>query len=353
MDIRTEDIVNQEFSRAFLGYDIEEVDGFLDALIDRFEKLEAQRKELLVAMEYLLKKLGDAEDVSDEMKRAIAKGDKTLRRLLAAQPQTASISRERERKEPVQKQRSRPAPKRSRSSTTAQPEALEGREADAGWETKGTKPAAAATKQVVSQALRTAVRVGRSKDTADDLTAAAMAGGAEALQDVLNAATAQARAKAEAAAFGPKPSTDGQAGETQGASAGGYAASIDEQAGEASVSSASGYASPLAESLYAFQPPMEETAPLSMAFQGTDYTPVEDVSALYQQPLAGQEPSPHIREEAAVAMEIEIQESGPETDILIPELLNDLESALADNAIRAASATTKDEMLRGDDTKEA
>ncbi len=334
MDIRTEDIVNQEFSRAFLGYDIEEVDGFLDALIDRFEKLEAQRKELLVAMEYLLKKLGDAEDVSDEMKKAIAKGDKTLRRLLAAQPQTTSTSRERERKEPVQKQRSRPAPKRSRSSTTAQPEVLEGREAAADWETKGTKPAATAAKQVVSQALRTAVRVGRSKDTMGDLAAAATAGSAEALHDSLNAATAQARAKAEAAAFGPKPFVDGQAA-------------------EASVSSANGYASPLPESLYAFQPPMEGSAPLSTAFQGTDYAPMEDVSALCQQPLAGQEPLSRIREEAPVAMEMEIHESAPETDIPIPELFNDLESALADNAIRAASANTREELLRGDDTKEA
>lgn len=52
-----DEIVHREFSRSFMGYDMREVDTFLDSIIDRFERYESERREMLIAMEYLLDKL--------------------------------------------------------------------------------------------------------------------------------------------------------------------------------------------------------------------------------------------------------------------------------------------------------
>ena len=55
--MRTDDIVKKKFARAFVGYDMQEVDEFLDDVIDKIDRMEDERREILVAMEYLLKKL--------------------------------------------------------------------------------------------------------------------------------------------------------------------------------------------------------------------------------------------------------------------------------------------------------
>lgn len=55
--MQPEDIIKKEFSRSFLGYDMREVDVFLDEIIDRMEQMEGERKEMIAAMEYLLGKL--------------------------------------------------------------------------------------------------------------------------------------------------------------------------------------------------------------------------------------------------------------------------------------------------------
>ncbi len=73
--MRPEDIVNQAFARSFMGYDIEQVDGFLDEVIEAFERYEAEKREMLSALEYLMKKLerGQKMPLSD-MKKAIGPG---------------------------------------------------------------------------------------------------------------------------------------------------------------------------------------------------------------------------------------------------------------------------------------
>ena len=70
--MRTDDIVNKVFTRSFMGYDIEQVDGFLDEVIEMIERYEAEKREMLSAMEYLMKKLehGQKMPLSD-MKKAI------------------------------------------------------------------------------------------------------------------------------------------------------------------------------------------------------------------------------------------------------------------------------------------
>lgn len=73
--MRTEDIVNRIFTRSFMGYDIEQVDRFLDEVIDALEQYEAEKKEMLTAMEYLLQKLETGSQLPvAEMREAIDSG---------------------------------------------------------------------------------------------------------------------------------------------------------------------------------------------------------------------------------------------------------------------------------------
>ena len=55
--MRTDEIINKVFTRSFMGYDIEQVDVFLDEVIETLERYEAEKREMLSAMEYLMKKL--------------------------------------------------------------------------------------------------------------------------------------------------------------------------------------------------------------------------------------------------------------------------------------------------------
>ncbi len=73
--MRTEEIINKVFTRSFMGYDIEQVDAFLDEMIEALERYEAEKQEMLIAMEYLMRKLehGQKMPLSD-MKKAIGSG---------------------------------------------------------------------------------------------------------------------------------------------------------------------------------------------------------------------------------------------------------------------------------------
>ena len=51
------DILDKKFGRSFFGYDPQQVDGFLDDIIDKMEALDRERQEMLTAMEYLLKEI--------------------------------------------------------------------------------------------------------------------------------------------------------------------------------------------------------------------------------------------------------------------------------------------------------
>ena len=55
--MRIDEIVSKVFTRSFMGYDIEQVDVFLDEIIETLERYEADKREMLSAMEYLMKKL--------------------------------------------------------------------------------------------------------------------------------------------------------------------------------------------------------------------------------------------------------------------------------------------------------
>ena len=117
--MRVEDIVNKVFTRSFMGYDIEQVDLFLDAIIERFEQYEAEKKEMLLGMEYLLNKLESNQNLPiTEMKKAIDSG-KTQRKRL---PQIAvETSIERLGKAPVAREETKPARSIARGAQPAKP----------------------------------------------------------------------------------------------------------------------------------------------------------------------------------------------------------------------------------------
>ena len=73
--MRTDEIVNKIFTRSFMGYDIEQVDLFLDEVIEAMERYEAEKREMLSAMEYLMKRLEREHKMPlSDLKKAIDSG---------------------------------------------------------------------------------------------------------------------------------------------------------------------------------------------------------------------------------------------------------------------------------------
>jgi len=109
--MRIEDIVNKAFTRSFLGYDIEQVDLFLDEIIERFEQYEAEKKEMLLAMEYLLNKLENDQKLPiSEMRKAIDTGKTQRKRLPSvARLNAPALAEPRTEKAPSKPEETKPA----------------------------------------------------------------------------------------------------------------------------------------------------------------------------------------------------------------------------------------------------
>lgn len=106
--MRVEDIVNKVFARSFMGYDIEQVDLFLDEVIGRFEQYESEKKEMLIAMEYLLNKLENGQKLPiAEMKKAIDTG-KSQKKRATQDGRTAEVVAQAARETKAQPARSEP-----------------------------------------------------------------------------------------------------------------------------------------------------------------------------------------------------------------------------------------------------
>lgn len=73
--MKISDIVNKEFSRSFMGYDMREVDCFLDEIIEQMETYERERQEMLTAMEYLLRELEQFDEIADDAEKQIQQAD--------------------------------------------------------------------------------------------------------------------------------------------------------------------------------------------------------------------------------------------------------------------------------------
>ena len=256
MTTQSEEIVNREFSRAFLGYDIREVDEFLDTLIDRFEKLETQRKQMLIAMEYLLKRLEDADDLPADVRRTLAASEKALRRLTAPDGEPASGTRgkkETRRGQLTAETRRKRAGKTERALADDAPEQTDAPEPERfrpELSKRAEKPDA------TSPTARAAVRVGRARPT-------------------------------------EPPESAPQDAE-------------------------------------------QMTQPSADTYTPQDLQPERRQAETVSPTADGAEP------------EAEPETDAQDVDALIPELLNDLEFALADGAVRAASGTRKDEPVRGE-----
>ena len=55
--IKADNIVNKEFRKSLFGYDREDVDKYLDELIEQLRVLEKERKEMASTIEYLVSEL--------------------------------------------------------------------------------------------------------------------------------------------------------------------------------------------------------------------------------------------------------------------------------------------------------
>ncbi len=55
-----EAIANKSFRRTFLGYDLEQVDDFLDEIIKEMQQMEQERRELTDTIDYLVGELKNA-----------------------------------------------------------------------------------------------------------------------------------------------------------------------------------------------------------------------------------------------------------------------------------------------------
>ena len=75
--MQIDDIIKKEFTKSFMGYDIHEVDLFLDQIIDQIEKYESERREMLTAMEFLLKEFEQMEKVSTITAKPLEMAEKT------------------------------------------------------------------------------------------------------------------------------------------------------------------------------------------------------------------------------------------------------------------------------------
>ena len=60
--MKADDIIKQRFTKVFRGYDVEEVDLFLDEVIRTIEAFESERDILLAQIEALSNKISHRED---------------------------------------------------------------------------------------------------------------------------------------------------------------------------------------------------------------------------------------------------------------------------------------------------
>lgn len=60
--MNADDIINKRFSKVFSGYDMEEVDVFLDEIVVEFEKVKHDREMMVLRIEALLDKLLELEN---------------------------------------------------------------------------------------------------------------------------------------------------------------------------------------------------------------------------------------------------------------------------------------------------
>ena len=55
--IRVEDIANKDFKKTLIGYDLEQVDRYLDEIIVLLKAMEEERREMLQTIDYLANEL--------------------------------------------------------------------------------------------------------------------------------------------------------------------------------------------------------------------------------------------------------------------------------------------------------
>ena len=77
MDISPLEIQKKEFSRSIRGYNIEEVDEFLDNLLANYERIYKENRDLREQIQLLHEKMQSYKDIETTMKNALVLAEKT------------------------------------------------------------------------------------------------------------------------------------------------------------------------------------------------------------------------------------------------------------------------------------
>ena len=67
--LRPEDLITKQFRKTLLGYDPEQVDAFLDELIEQLTNMEAERREMTDTIDRLAVELSEANKTADERRQ--------------------------------------------------------------------------------------------------------------------------------------------------------------------------------------------------------------------------------------------------------------------------------------------
>src|ERR671938_2048716 len=81
MPIRPSDVRRKEFRNGFRGYDANQVDDFLDAIADEFERTFAENQRLMEEVTALRERLEQFEQLEDSIRAAIVHAEEVLRGL--------------------------------------------------------------------------------------------------------------------------------------------------------------------------------------------------------------------------------------------------------------------------------
>jgi len=91
MPLTPMEIHNKEFSKSFRGYNEDEVDQFLDKIVEEFEKLYKENLELKDKVEALGNQLGHYKTIENTLKETLITAQKTADEVAAAAQKKAEL----------------------------------------------------------------------------------------------------------------------------------------------------------------------------------------------------------------------------------------------------------------------
>ncbi len=91
MPLSVKDILEKTFKRAFKGYDEDEVDRFLDQIIDEFKALQSENEQVKAALEAANERLNRISDTETTIMNTLVSAQKSSERMLAEAARKAEL----------------------------------------------------------------------------------------------------------------------------------------------------------------------------------------------------------------------------------------------------------------------